>query len=180
MPTPTKTTLLLILALLIVGAGFILTRQGEIIGVDQLGVVVSPGGRIAVYKAGDQPLVLPLIQNIIRLTAKPIRYELTEAKAISITGPNQNEIKISCQVRYQIEDAAKLVHSQGAAAPQTAIEALILQQLTAQFNTTLQQAGASLDDVQTRISMVGDIHQNLKQTLAPFGIGILAFDLISW
>lgn len=170
----------IVLALCIAGAGFVLTRQREIVGVDEIGVVISPGTRVAVYQAGDRPLVIPILQHYLKLTAKPIRYELTEDKGISITVPNQPPIKIGCQVRYQIDDAAKLVASQGVAAPQTAIEGLILQELTRQLNAALQKEGASLDDVQTRVVLVGDIHQNLKQTLTPLGIGFLSFDLFSW
>lgn len=170
----------LLLLLCVLGAGFLLSRQREIVGVDQIGVVVSPGGRVAVYQAGDSPLVLPMIQRYVRLTAKPVSYELTDAKSITITRPNGPPIKIGCQVRYQVLDAAKLVASQGTEAPQTAIEALILQQLTELLNATLQQAGASLDDVQTRVVLVGDSHLALKQSLAPLGIDVLSFDLFSW
>lgn len=170
----------ILILLCVVGAGFLLSRQREIVGVDQIGVVVSPGARISVYQAGDRPLVLPMIQRYVRLTAKPVRYELTEGKGITITRPNQQPLKIGCQVRYQVGDAAKLVASQGTEAPQAAIEALVLQQLTAQINAALQKEGASLDDVQTRVILVGDIHQNLKQTLTPFGIDFISFDLFSW
>lgn len=176
----TKTLLLLVVALCMAGAGVLLSRQREVVGVDQVGVVVSPGGRIAVYRAGDRPLVLPLIQHYVRLTAKPVRYELTDAKAITITGSNQPPITIGCQVRYQVEDAGKLVASQGTEAPQTAIEGLIHQHLVAQLGAALQQENASLDDVQTRVILVGSIHQTLKETLAPLGIGVLSFDLFSW
>ena len=89
-------------------------------------------------------------------------------------------MQIGCQVRYQVVDAAKLVASQGTAAPQSAIEALILQQLTERLNSTLQQEGASLDDVQTRVVLVGDTHLALKQSLSPMGIDVLSFDLFSW
>jgi|GEM_PF-4899033 len=180
MPKRTKTTTWILLALALTGAGFLLTRQRQIIGVDQLGVVISPGQRLAVYQAGDQPLVLPGLQHLVLLTAKPIRYELTEAKAIAITPPSGQALQVACQVRYQIEDAAKLVASQGAAAPQAAIEALILSQVTAQINSALAPAGASFDDVPIRIALVGDTHQGLKEALAPLGIALLAFELISW
>jgi len=175
-----KNLLLLVMVLVVAGAGLLLSRQREVVGVDQFGVVVSPGGRIAVYQAGERPLVLPLLQGYVRLTAKPIRYELTDAKAITITGAKQQAITIGCQVRYQVEDAAKLVASQGTAAPQVAIEGLIHQQLTSQLTAALQKEGASLDDVQTRVMLVGDIHQTLKQALSPLGITILSFDLFSW
>ena len=175
-----KTVSWIVLALCICGAGFLLTRQREIVGVDEIGVVVSPGARVAVYQAGASPLVIPMVQHYIKLTAKPIRYELTEDKSINITGPNQQPIKIGCQVRYQIEDAAKLVASQGIEAPQTAIEGVIIQQLTAQLSAALQKEGASLDDVQTRVVLVGDIHQNLKQALTPMGVSFLSFDLFAW
>ncbi len=164
----------------VISAGFLFSRQREIIGVDQIGVVVSPGARLAVYQAGDRPLVLPLVQHLVRLTAKPIRYELTDAKGIAITRPNQAPLNIGCQVRYQVDDAAKMVASQGAEAPQNALETFILQQLTAQLSAALQPEGASLDDVQTRVILVGDIHQNLKQALTPLGIEFLSFDLFSW
>jgi hypothetical protein len=180
MSNKTKTVGWIVLALCVFGAVFSLTRQREIVGVDQIGVVVSLGSRISVYQAGDQPLVIPIVQRYLLLTAKPIRYALTEGKSIIINGPNQQEIKIGCQVRYQIEDAAKLVSSQGVEAPQASVEALILQQLTAQMNAALQNAGASLDDVQTRVALVGDIHQNLKQALTPLGITFISFDLFSW
>jgi len=170
----------ILIILCVLGAGVFLTRQREIVGVDQIGVVVSPGGRISVYQAGDSPLVLPMIQRYVRLTAKPVRYELTEGKSIAITRPNQEPLKIGCQVRYQVIDAAKLVTAQGTESPQTAIEALILKQLTTQLNDALQKEGASLDDVQTRVILVGDIHQTLKQTLPLSGIDVLSFDLISW
>jgi len=164
----------------VIGAGFLLTRQREIVGVDQIGVVVSPGDRISVYQAGDSALVLPMIQRYVRLTAKPVRFERTEGKSIVINRPNQEPLTIGCQVRYQVVDAAKLVATQGTESPQTAIESLILKELTAQLNTALQKEGASLDDVQTRVILVGDIHQTLKQNLTPSGIDVLAFDLISW
>lgn len=170
----------ILILLCVVGAGSLLTRQREVVGVDQIGVVVSLGSRIAVYQAGDRPLVLPLIQRYVRLTAKPVRYELTEGKSITITRPNQQPLKIGCQVRYQVGDAAKLVASQGTEAPQTAIETLVLQQLTNQLNAALQQEGASLDDVQTRVILVGEIHQSLKQSLTPLGIEFISFDLFSW
>ena len=178
--TKSKKLLWLIVVLGVAGAGFLLSRQREVIGVDQIGVVVSPGDRITVYQAGAQPLVLPVLQRYVRLTAKPIRYEMTDAKSIAVTSPNQQPIKIGCQVRYQVEDAAKLVASQGTEAPQTAVEGLILQLLTARFNDTLQNGKASLDDVQTRVVLVGDIHQALVQALAPSGVKVLSFDLFSW
>lgn len=180
MPKRTKTTICLLLALALAGAGLFMTRQRQIIGVDQIGVVISPGQRIAVYQAGDHPLVLPLLQRLVVLTAKPIRYELTEAKAIAITPPEGPALRVACQIRYQIEDAAKLVASQGEKAPQAAIEALIQSQVTAHINTALAPAGSSLDDVPTRIALVGDTHQGLKEALAPFGVTLLAFELISW
>lgn len=170
----------ILFVIFVCGAAFLLTRQRQIVGVDQIGVVVSPGSRIAVYQAGESPLVLPMIQRYVRLTAKPIRYELTDGKSLEISRPNQPPLKIGCQVRYQVADAARLVASQGTEAPQAAIEALLLQQLTKQISATLQPEGASLDDVQTRVMLVGDLHQNLKQTLAPFGIEFLSFDLFSW
>lgn len=170
----------LVVFLGVAGAGFLLSRQREVVGVDQIGVVVSPGDRITVYQAGAQPLVLPVIQRYVRLTAKPIRYELTDAKSITVTGPNQQPIKIGCQVRYQVEDAAKLVAHQGTEAPQTAVEGLILKLLTARFNDTLQKEKSSLNDVQTRVVLVGDIHLALVQALAPLGIKVLSFDLFSW
>lgn len=180
MTNKTKTISGLLLALCIVGAAFLLTRQREIVGVDQIGVVISPGSKITVYQAGESPLVLPLFQHYLKFTATPLRYDLTDSKSIVITGPDQQPIKIGCQIRYQIEDAAKLVQSQGSEAPQAAIEALILRQLTEALQTTLQKPGASLDDVQTRVVLVGDIHQNMKQILTPLGIGFLSFDLFSW
>lgn len=169
-----------LIVLCVFGVGFLLTRQREVVGVDQVGVVVSPGGRISVFQAGDRPLVLPLIQHYVRLTAKPVRYELTDGKSIAIPRPNQPPAKIGCQVRYQVADAAKVVATQGVEAPQGAIEALILQQLTTQLSAALQKEGASLDDVQTRVILVGDIHQTLKQVLTPTGIDVLSFDLFSW
>ena len=180
MAKKSRTAFFLIVALCIAGAGFMLSRQREVVGVDQIGVVVSPGGRIAVYQAGARPLVLPLIQRYVRLTAKPVRYEMTDGKSITITGPNKKVIKIGCQVRYQVEDAAKLVAAQGTEAPQTAIEALILKHLTGELSATLQKENASLDDVQTRVILVASIHQTLKQALAPSGVGVLSFDLFSW
>lgn len=175
-----KTILWAVLALCIAGAGFMLTRQREVVGVDQIGVVVSPGGRIAVHQAGARPLVLPLIQRYVRLTAKPVRYELTDGNSLMVTGPNQQEIKIGCQVRYQVDDAAKLVASQGAEAPQTAIEAIIHSHLSEAISTALKQQNASLDDVQTRVILVASTHNSLKQTLAPLGVGLISFDLFSW
>lgn len=180
MANKTKTIRGILLAVCILGTGFFLTRQREIVGVDQIGVVISPGARVTAYQAGDSPLVIPVLQRYLKLTAKPIRYALTDSKSIIINRPNQQPISIGCQVRYQIEDAAKLVKSQGAEAPQAAIEAIILQQLTEALQATLQKTGASLDDVQTRVVLVGDIHQNMKQTLSPLGIGFLSFDLFSW
>lgn len=180
MSEKTKSFKWVLIVLCVLGAGLLLTRQREVVGVDQIGVVVSPGARISVYQAGDRPLVLPMIQRYVRLTAKPVRYEMTDGKSITITRPNQQPITIGCQVRYQVVDPAKLVATQGAEAPQTAIEVLILQQLTAQLGATLQKEGASLDDVQTRVVMVGDIHQSLKQALIPVGIEVLSFDLFSW
>lgn len=170
----------LIIALCIIGGGFLLTRQREIVGVDQIGVVVSPGGRIAVYQAGERPLVLPMVQDYVRLTAKPIRYEMIDDKSIAVSGPNKQTVTIGCQVRYQVEDAARLVETQGKGAPQASIEGLIRKKLTDIFNATLQQEGASLDEVTTRVVLVGEIHQTLKQTLTPSGVSILSFDLISW
>lgn len=169
-----------LLILCVLSAVLLLTRQREVVGVDQIGVVVSPGSRISAFQAGSRPLVLPLIQRYVRLTAKPVRYELTDGKSITITRPNQQPAKIGCQVRYQVGDAVKLVATQGAEAPQTAIEAIILQQLTAQLSAALQKEGASLDDVQTRVILVGDIHQTLKQALTQYGIDVLSFDLFSW
>ncbi|MDD5758987.1 MAG: SPFH domain-containing protein [Desulfobulbaceae bacterium] len=180
MANKTKTITGILLTLCIFGAGFILTRQREIVGTDQIGVVISPGSKITVYQAGESPFVIPGIQHYVKLTAKPIRYELTDSKSLIIAGPNQQPIKIGCQVRYRIEDAAKLVKSLGALAPQAAVEALILQQLKDAFQATLQKTGASLDDVQTRVVLVGDIHQSMKQTLSPLGIDFLSFDLFSW
>ena len=170
----------LVLIVGIVGVGFLLSRQREVVGVDQIGVVVSPGGRIAVYRAGDRPLVLPVIQQYVRLTAKPIRYELTDAKGITVTDAKHQAITIGCQVRYQVEDAAKLVATQGVDEPQDAIEALIHKLLTTQLGAAMQKENASLDDVQTRVILVGTIHQALRQTLAPMGIEVISFDLFSW
>jgi len=175
-----KNILILAVILGIAGLSTLISRQREVVGVDQVGVVVSPGGKIAVYRPGDRPLVLPLIQHYVRLTAKPIRYDLTEAKAITVTGSNQQTATIGCQVRYQVEDAAKLVATQGIEAPQNAIELLIHQRLTDEFTTTLQKENATLDDVQTRVVLVGSIHHSLKEALSPLGITILSFDLISW
>jgi regulator of protease activity HflC (stomatin/prohibitin superfamily) len=170
----------LVLVLLIAGVGFLLSRQREVVGVDQIGVVVSPGGRIAVYQAGDRPMVLPLIQRYVRLTAKPVRYELTDAKGITVTDAKHQAITIGCQVRYQVNDAAKLVATQGTESPQTAIESLIHQLLTAQMTAALHTENASLDDVQTRVLLVGSIHQALRQSLGPMGIEVISFDLFSW
>ncbi len=180
MSKKSKCLKLILMVTCVFGTGFLLSRQREVVGIDQIGVVVSPGARISVYQVGDRPLVLPIIQRYVRLTAKPVRYELTDGKGITIPRPNQQPIKIGCQVRYQVNDAARLVATQGTEAPQTAIEALILQQLTAQLSAALQQEGASLDDVQTRVMLVGDIHQNLKLALTPLGIEFLSFDLFSW
>lgn len=157
-----------------------LTRQREVVGVDQIGVVVSPGGNITVHQAGDRPLVLPLVQQYVRLTAKPVRYELTDGKSLIITGPDQQEIKIGCQVRYQVDDAAKIVASQGTEAPQTAIESIIHQHLHDEISAALKPEHASLDDVQTRVILVASIHNSLKQLLNPLGINIISFDLFSW
>lgn len=180
MAKKSKTLLVLVLALSVVGAGLFLSRQREVVGVDQIGVVVSPGGRIAVYQAGERPLVLPMLHRFVRLTAKPIRYELTDAKAITITDSNNKALSIGCQVRYQMADAAKLVGTQGTEAPQQAVEGIIHQHLTAQLTAALQKQGATLDDVQTRVILVGGIHQTLKQALDPLGITVLSFDLFSW
>jgi len=180
MANPSKTILLAVLALSIAGAGLTLSRQREVVGVDQLGVVVSPGGRIAVYQAGEQPLVLPLIQHYVRLTAKPVRYELTDGKSLIVSGPGQQEIKIGCQVRYQVDDAAKLVASKGVTDPQAAIESIIRAHLTTEVTAVLKQQNASLDDVQTRVVLVASTHDSLKQLLAPVGVGLISFDLFSW
>jgi regulator of protease activity HflC (stomatin/prohibitin superfamily) len=178
MAKQSKTLLVLVVALVVSG-GLWLSRQREVVGVDQIGVVVSPGGRIAVYQPGDRPLVLPMLQHYVRLTAKPVRYELTDAKAITITGVNHQAITIGCQVRYQVEDAAKLVAAQGPEAPQVAVEGIIHQHLSAQLTAALQKENASLDDVQTRVVLVGGVHQTLKEVLDPLGIRVLAFDLFS-
>ena len=173
-------TLFTLIVALVVCAGLLLSRQREVVGVDQIGVVVSPGGRITVYQPGDRPLVLPLLQHFVRLTAKPIRYALTDAKAITITDAKQKSLAIGCQVRYQVTDAAKLVAAQGTEAPQQAIEGIILQHLTQQLTAALTQENASLDDVQTRVVLVGGVHQALKESLEPMGISVLSFDLFSW
>lgn len=175
-----KTILWAALALCIAGAGFMLTRQREVVGVDQIGVVVSPGGKIAVHQAGDRPLVLPLVERYVRLTAKPVRYELTDGKSLILADWNQKQIKIGCQVRYLVDDAAKLVASQGTEAPQAAIETLINKHLSDEIGATLKKEGASLDDVQTRVFLVANTHNSLKQLLAPLGIQVISFDLFSW
>lgn len=179
MAKQSKTLILLIVAL-VVGSGLLLSRHREVVGVDQIGVVVSPGGRISVYQPGDRPLVIPIVQRYVRLTAKPIRYELTDAKAITITDSKQQANTIGCQVRYQVTDAAKLVASQGTNGPQQGIETIIHQLLTTQLRAALQKENASLDDVQTRVVLVGGIHQSLKEALDPLGVGVLSFDLFSW
>lgn len=180
MANQSKTILWAVLALCIIGAGFMITRQREVVGVDQIGIVVSPGGKITVHQAGDRPLILPLIQNFVRLTAKPVRYEMTDGKSLIILDSEQHEIKIGCQVRYQVEDAAKLVASQGTEAPQTAIETVIHQYLTQEISATLKQENASLDNVQTRVILVASIHDSLKKILAPLGVSLISFDLFSW
>lgn len=179
--TKKSTNLLwLVLIICIAAAGFLLSRQREIVGVDQLGVVISPGGTISVYQAGEQPLVLPIMHRYVTLTAKPIRLAMTEEKSIVITGQDNKEIKVGCQVRYQVEDAAKLVATHGVEAPQVAVDGLIRKLLTEQIGDTLRQENASLDDVQTRVVMVASVHQSLKLALAPSGINVLSFDLIAW
>ena len=172
-------TIIIILALATAAAIF-LNRHRQAVGVEQLGVVVSPGGRIAVYHPGDRPLVIPGLQHFLLLSAKPLSYLLTDANSVVVSSVDKKPVTVGCLVRYQVEDPAKLVARQGFKAPQAAIEALIKNQVVGALNNTLQRGSVSLDDTQTRIILVGSVHEALRLALEPSGIKILDFDLISW
>lgn len=169
-----------ITALVLAAAVLLFSFSGRTtIGPDEIGVRTGPGKALAVFPAGERPLVLPGVHRLIRLTTKPVAFVMAGVGAVTVTTP-KGEQQIACRLRYQVKDAALLVRNFGSDEPQTLLENDLRQRMQEEFGRRLAAAPHLLDSPTSRIPFIAESHAALNNALQNKGVAILSLELLDW
>jgi len=171
---------LAIAAVVLVAAVLILSFSGRTtIGPDEIGVRIGPGSAVTVFTAGARPLVIPGLHRMLRLTSRPVAFVMAGVSGVAVTTPKA-EKRIDCRLRYQVEDAARLVERFGVDRPQALLEDRLRQAVRDEFTRRLDEDPHALDSPVGRIPFIAESHNSLDAALRADGVRVLSLELLGW
>lgn len=170
-----------IIFLLVLAAGIIYFSMAgrTTIGPHEAGVLIGPGHIVTVFKAGQHPIVLPVVTRLLRLSTKPIIFAMAGVGAVNIT-IGKTSHSVNCLLRYQLHDPRALVDTYGTKDPQTNLGKAFRHRVVKILTEQLTANPDALATAASRVPLLAELHSSLNETFAPEGIQIISFEFLSW